>query len=657
MYSVNNNHEILVNILLMICNILYNLNYSENIVYLLEYEVYDMLLSKYNSEFNIVDSSSTNIFNHHNKINPIMMINTKDNLFSNILLSHNASNSYIIKNNPIIQTKYSYDNIYDTSNNYPMLINKHESAKFILCKDAKDKGVLDDNNIRILERDFFQRHIINGIISENEKIDMIIELKYDGISIDTYCTDMVISAKMINTANTQLVQDMTNILQGYTFPSAYKNKIAETIGHPLHIKFKAVILKDNLYIANKLGKIAYDNSCNIISNILNDSNSYKYRDYITLVPLEIDKSNIPSLKWTRELEIEFLNKYYTTHGCPLRYIKISGTYKECLYSIYKFMEEAEAAREYLNINYNGIIVSYMNNNIIDRLGIKNHTIQYSCTINFNPLKRQTHFLGYKYKIGQNGAIIPIAYYVPLEFNGIIYTKSSCNSYAKFKELCLRVNDVINVEYINYKTTKISKSDFEYNKHNKKTPIEEFITICPECGSKLVESINHKTMYCPNINCNGRKLARLNNMLNKLNIRNYDDTIISKLGINNLKDFINLPISKAIDILDVPNGEILIHTIQAIKENPIADYIVLGALGFTNIGQKTWKSICEYYTIKEIDSILNTNDINNIKEAFCFIKGIGDTIINTLLLEYPIFKDDIYTIIYNMNIYQTKNKNI
>ena len=98
--------------------------------------------------------------------------------------------------------------------------------------------------------------------------------------------------------------------------------------------------------------------------------------------------------------------------------------------------------------YDGIVVSYMDKNIINALGRENHVNKYSVAIKFNAMVRTTRFRGYQYTIGKNGVITPMIMFDPVEFNGTIHNLASGHSYERFKALALKYGDLIDVTYVN-----------------------------------------------------------------------------------------------------------------------------------------------------------------------------------------------------------------
>ena len=69
-----------------------------------------------------------------------------------------------------------------------------------------------------------------------------------------------------------------------------------------------------------------------------------------------------------------------------------------MYLIRKFVQDAEMMRPYLDVMYDGVVISYLDNNIISRLGRKDSVNKYQIAVKFPTLKRNTSS-GYFRKYG------------------------------------------------------------------------------------------------------------------------------------------------------------------------------------------------------------------------------------------------------------------
>jgi NAD-dependent DNA ligase len=239
--------------------------------------------------------------------------------------------------------------------------------------------------------------------------------------------------------------DLTPLLGGYIFKHA-RCMIGEK---PIGVKFEAITTKGNLAIFNQMRGKDYKNCRTAIVGLFGASDAYQFRDLITLVPLALDRNDLPSIS-NRMEEIEFLNNVFISHGEPLRYCYMSGTYQEIMYMIKAFWDEAKLSRDHLNFMYDGIVVSYLDEDIRETLGRKNYINKFSMAVKFDPLEVNTTFRGYTYEVGQNGQITPMIHYDPVYFLGTLHTKSTGSSLDRFKSLALKRGDLINVKYVNFR---------------------------------------------------------------------------------------------------------------------------------------------------------------------------------------------------------------
>ena len=637
--------------ILHISNIIYN--NTDRSILVLEDGVYDLLLEKYkryDKNFQVgAEPVSINNFNTSNNEVPFEDEQPKKSLFvfqpymntSNFMFGEDLKNSDVygdslINNNGI---QVVSKRLRNTSHKYPQLVGTLHKAKFVLDNEAINMGVFNDSNVRIFERDFLRKHVQEGLVNPNY-IELVLELKYDGVSVEAEVTDRVLTARTRGETQMDQASDLTPILQGYTFTKAVGYNI-----EPFGMKFEAVISYNALNRLNmEFGK-KYVNARNAIIGILGNSEAAKYAKYITLVPLQTSHDNM-----TREQELAFMNKYYST-GENCRYAVIRGNYNEVLFQVKKFVEEAEMMREVLPFMYDGVVVSYLDPQIRKALGRNNSINEYSIAIKFQTKKKLTRCRGISYTVGSTGEITPMIHYDPVEFYGMINTKSSGHSYSRFCELNLRPNDILEIEFTNDVMAYVHKANVQENMFNPVKPFG-FIANCPECGTKLELSESGKSVYCPNINCSGRKIGRLVNMVNKLGFKGFSEETIKTLQLDSFYDLMTMTEQRA-SILGPTNARNLINAIEHLYESKAPDFNILGSLGFSNIGTNKWKTILKSVTLHDIIKCSDTQLFFKLNNSG---KGIGSKTADVILRERKYFIKDL-TYIYNMpNIILSKGTN-
>lgn len=633
--------------ILHICNITYN--NTDRSILPIEDGFYDLLLEKYrvynpnfqvgaeNIHFDTNDSLQNNTDTHTNLIYTIAPPQ-KSYIYSDCLQLDPFK--YIDYRDFIgSTTQESFENIskryHDTAHEHPELVGTLDKCKFVTNEEAFSRGVLDNSNVKTLERDFFQNHLSRGIISPTTIFELALELKYDGVSVEADCTDIVVSARSRGDVGIGQAADLTPILAGYKFPHRKSNAM-------IGIKFEAIITNYDLVRFNQAKGYEYKNSRSAIVGLLSSSDAWKYRDFITLVPLAVEKKIYESndIKANRWNEIEFLNREFVSKGCPLRATKTIGNYLQQLEAISRFTSEAESLRSWIPFMYDGIVVSYIDERIRQLLGRENYVNKFSIAVKFNPLRKESIFRGYTYTVGQDGSITPMINYDPVEFYGSIHSKSSGHSFARFNELQLRNGDIISVEYVNDVMPYVSKPYNAFNQERENIAPEQFPRVCPSCGSVL--DISQKSAKCTNYFCTGRSISRMVNTCKKIGIDGFGESTIIKLNTYRLSDMILLIASpewknnlqmKGFGDIESKN---LRAQIMNLLSNPMSIGKLFGSIGFTNISNKTWELILSKYSYDDL-KIMNTHkDFTKLLS----IKGIGEATIQTIHNEFEYFIPDI-----------------
>ena len=645
MYLMNNTWNsddiIYAGEILVYCNTIWE-NYGNGIV--LDNGVYDLLREKYiNMGYNppvggkplenvqIIDEFDS----EQNMIVPAVFVNhlleNEDLLYTDVLLYHPPITK---KDGMFAPAKIAYNidkRSRNTAHQYPNLVGTLDKCKYVMNYQAQEVGVFNDDNVKILERDFFGEHVKRGILDPNRIISVLITLKFDGVSVEGSMVSKLFTSRG-DAINGEAV-DLTPVMMNYFFPHQPQLSKEDDFG----VQFEAIMTYNNLYRFNQAKGYNYKNCRSAISGLFNSSDAWKYMDYVTLVPLAC------SLDLPKDVQLEFLNKYYT-RGVHNKYTIVTGNLTTILYQIKKFVEEAEMMRDYIGFMYDGVVIEYMDEDIKQILGRDNAVNRYAQAIKFNPIKKSTIFKGYTYTVGQDGYITPMIHYEPVEFLGTIHPKSSGHSYERFIELGLREGNIIDVEYVNDVMPYVTKPNNSYNDElDSMFPPIPFPDHCPVCGQPLSISKSGASAYCKNLDCDGRKVARVVNMISKLGIDQFADASVLKTGIYSFKGL--MEVSKDVVSLAL-NSDIMadkfIQQREALLNSNVWDYKILGAIGFDSMAEETWKLILNNISLYDIiyqdDEVLYNRLIN--------IKGIGKVKANTVIERRKFFLDDMVYILNN-----------
>ena len=497
-----------------------------------------------------------------------------------------------------------------------------DKCKYVTITDAMENAEDNSGVISIFQRDFLDKHINKNIVNPND-IELILSLKYDGFSVENVIEgDTIIQSCTRGNVNTGEAVDMTPIFGGMKFARAYglpKDRFA--------IKFEYIITNQNMELVKRNFRKEYVNNRNAVSGLIGGLDARLYRDYLTPIPLET------SLDMDRLDEINFLNLHYTK-GIDFKHVYIRGNYNQILNSIKQFVKEVDSLRNYMPFMIDGIVVEYKNKDIRNILGIKNSIPQYAVAIKFNPMKKISTFKYYKFTVGADGRITPMAYFEPVDFLGATHSFTTIHSYERFKQLNLKPGDKVILSLVNDVILYLTKAGDEFQDPNNQNPVIEFPKQCPCCGGLIMYS--GKAAYCMNILCPEKTINRLGNMIRKLGIKDFSTETIRALRVKSFKELYCFDDEKLKQILGPVRSVQLKQALNEIAfSGNLYDYQIIGSIGFTGVGEKTWKLILEKYRIEDILSA----DEDSVAEMIN-IKGIGGSTYATILTELPRFIDDL-----------------
>lgn len=638
----DNDNIYLADLILRISNIAYN-NTSTDVLPL-DDGVYDQLLTiykKYDPNYQIGAQPIMFEEQPQNEIvDEKVMCVAVDNMDSKLFMrdiwkQHTPLNQMRPVNMCFLVKDPITKRLINTEHKYPELVGTLDKCKFVLNNDAINANVFDKPSVDVFERDFIHKCLEAGVIYPNETFEMVAELKYDGISVEAeVCGNTIISALSRGDTGDNIATDLTPIFGGYKFHNA-KDVPKDII---FGMKFEAVITYYNLHRLGEARGKSYKNGRNAIIGLCGASDADKYIDYITLIPIAT------SLEMDRITELNFLNKYYHS-GEYNRFCVLRGDYQSILFQVKQFTESAEEIRKILPYMIDGVVVSFIDKNKIEKLGRINSVNKYSMAIKFNPRSARTLFLGYTYSIGKSGDIIPMCHFKPCEFIGGIHTKQTIHSYKRFKELNLAVGDEIDIDYVNDVITYITKPDTQHNRNQKEKPVE-FITHCPCCGTELEISESGKSAKCTNRFCHERSIMRMVDMIDRFGFKDFSEETVRALNLTSFSQLMNLTYEQ-VQFLGPVNSANLLSHINRLKNTEIADFKLMSAFSFDGMADEKWKLVLRDYTLEEI---LNPSfEYNNLQR----IGGIGAKTIWDIIDGVNMYFDDIKYCLNNFHIINSK----
>lgn len=348
-------------------------------------------------------------------------------------------------------------------------------------------------------------------------------------------------------------------------------------------------------------------------------------------PFKSTRSAVNSIVNTKEFKPEFL-KYvsviplrmqnYNTKEIILhpdvdRFPMLSGLMTSLNGMENAFNTIKDYMTEYMEIPIDGCVLHITSGTLKRILGRDDAINKYEVAYKYPAENTKSILLDVDFSVGVMGSITPVAKIEPVIMAGNKVSSVSLGSIDIFESLHLRYGDEVIVKYniIPYMTKDetCKPGDGEFVK----AP-----THCKYCGEELLYK---PVLCCTNINCSCRMIGKIVNYLNKMDIMNLGESIITTLFnegiVTCIEDLYFLKEKKnkvlALGGFGDKSFENILKGIKARKK--VDDYTMMGSIGIPNIGRKIFKKILNIYYIDELIDICTKSQLSKLTD----IKGISD----------------------------------
>lgn len=250
--------------------------------------------------------------------------------------------------------------------------------------------------------------------------------------------------------------------------------------------------------------------------------------------------------------------------------------------------------------------------------------------------KSTILRGIEWSTSRTGLINPVAIFDPVEIDGTIVKRASLCNITEMKRLGLGENNKTVLDII--KANMIIPKCI-HAKGEGKFDIPEY---CPVCGSKTKikngKDGNTQSLYCENPNCAAKHIGKFTRLAERdaLNIKGISDAIIETFVehgyLVHLADIFHLDRYKS-EIVEMEGFGIKSYNnmIAAIEKSRSTTFRqMFYALGIPGAGHDAGKIIEKYIEAPYDLSLLRLATTINAKKSLTSMKGIGDTIADSII---------------------------
>ena len=280
-----------------------------------------------------------------------------------------------------------------------------------------------------------------------------------------------------------------------------------------------------------------------------------------------------------------------------------------LQEIFDFINYWDVERKNLPVATDGIVLKVNSLRQQRNLGYTAKSPRWAIAYKFQAERALTRLNKVTYQVGRTGAVTPVANLDPVQLSGTTVRRASLHNADIIASLDLHIGDMVYVEKGGEIIPKITGVDIDSRSADAEKV--EFITHCPECGSKLIRYEDEAAFYCPNeTGCPPQIKGKIEHFISRraMNIEGLGPETVDQFYqeglIHNVADlyFLSANVICRLDRMGEKSADNIIQGIARSKEVPYER--VLFALGIRFVGETVAKKVAKAF--RSIDALAAAN---------------------------------------------------
>ena len=558
-------------------------------------------------------------------------------------------NYYYYSQNESLISDVEYDNLLKKleklEKEYPQFVSKSSPSMNVgsSLKDTKFEKVTHKspmlslaNSYNISDIENFMKRAEKIILqekSEKEKIEYVLEVKLDGLSISvTYEKGKLVKA--VTRGDGIIGEDVTeNVMQIKSVPKFLKENI------DIEVRGEIVLPISKFHELNKKrmaeGEEIFANPRNAASGTLRqiDAEIVKERglDCYFYFIVDTEKYNLSTHKEALDY-IEKLGLKTTKIG------EVISTTKE----LEKRIEFWKDEREKLDYETDGMVIKINSLELWNILGNTTKSPRWAIAYKFPAKQVSTKLIDITWQVGRTGKVTPVAELEEVEVSGSKVKRASLHNFDEIQRKDIRIGDRVIIEKAAEIIPQVVKSIKEIRTGEEKIVVPP--TNCPICNSVLEKEEGLVDLKCTNKHCMGKVQGKIEYFVSRdgMNIIGLGERIIERfleLGfIKDITDIYNLKkYRQDIAGLEKMGEKSVENLLNSIEESKKRDYSkTLYALGIPYVGKFLGNLLAE--KSKNIDNLMKMTE-----EELLMIDGVGEKVAKSV---YTFMRDPLNIEIIN-----------
>ena len=338
----------------------------------------------------------------------------------------------------------------------------------------------------------------------------------------------------------------------------------------------------------------------------------------------------PKVTESRKPDIYFYDVNYTSDGAPMSQTNAHNFLIEQGFKVFPYFrvchtkEEVEMAiaeieqeRKTLDVLTDGVVIKLNDAELREELGFTDKFPRWALAYKFEAEEVTTLLKEVIWQVGRTGKLTPLALLDPVELGGATVARATLNNYGDILRKDVKIGSRVLVRRSNEVIPEILGA----TEHFAHSQAVEKPTVCPACGSALVENGAH--LFCPNRLCTPRIVAMLDHYASKnaMNIDGFSESTAQVLvERKNMVKFSDLYRLTADDLaeLDGFKDKKITNLLTAIEKSktPTMDAFIY-AIGIGGVGRVAAKDLAARFKTMDnlkgatLDDLLSLENVGDI----------------------------------------------
>lgn len=534
------------------------------------------------------------------------------------------NNLYYNEDNPII-SDMEYDRLLrklkEMEKEYPALLEIDDSPTEKIGGTASNKFSKVEHKVPMLSlsntyniaeiEDFDKR--VKKIINFSEKIEYILELKLDGLSISLIYENGNLT-RAVTRGDGKIGEDVTeNIMEIESIPKKLKEPIS------LEVRGEIILPIPNF---NKINEEREENGEEVFANPRNAASG-------TIRQLDSTIVSKRGLDCYLYYLVNAENYGIKTHLESIKFIEKMGFKTTKVFEKYsdfktleKSIEKWRIKREKLDYETDGLVIKINDFSFYETLGYTTKSPRWAIAYKFPAEQVKTRLLDVTFQVGRTGVVTPVAELEAVNLSGSVVKRASLHNFDEIRRKDIKIGDNVIVEKAAEIIPQVVNVVFDDRKGTEKEIKEP--ESCPACGTKLVKEEGLVALKCLNPHCPEKIKREISYFVSRdaMNISGLGEKIVEKfIELEKIKTVVDIYFLEnyrnELENLEKMGKKSVENLLNSINESKNQDFSkVLYALGIPFVGKFNANLLSK--TFKDID-VLKEKSVEELLE----VKGIGD----------------------------------